>query len=114
MATITGSPATEVGHPAESIFLGWIRKFVRLVWPPMDHTTSAEVVDVPDLTLFERVQKFLWLASGLFSAASFAIPAIGFLVFDSAADPKANFLAAVVSACLFGVTSVLHFGPDEA
>ncbi len=61
-----------------------------------------------------RLRKFLWLSSGLFSAASFTNSAVGYLAFGTADGAATNFLAAVVSACLFGVASLLHFGPDEA
>ena len=74
----------------------------------------VEAVEEPDLTFPARVRKFLWLSSGLFSAASFVIPAIGYLAFGSVEGAGADFLAAVGSACLFGVASLLHFGPDEA
>ncbi len=76
--------------------------------------SPVEVVEEPYLTFPARVRKFLWLSSGLFSAASLMIPAIGYLAFGSVEGAPTNFLAAVVSACLFGLTSLLHFGPAEA
>lgn len=104
--------------PAEPTILDRIRF---LVWPAsMPMSADAEALamssstDAPPLTLFERFRKFLWLSSGLFSAASFAIPVVGLMAFGSFEGIGTNFLVAVVSACLFGLASVLHFGPDEA
>jgi len=74
----------------------------------------ADLSGSPDLTFFERCRKFLWLASGLFSAACFAVPAIGALAYSRTEGMSTSFLAAVVSGCLFGVASLLHFGPETA
>lgn len=78
--------------------------------PPM----SADLAESLELTILARIRKFLWLSSGLFSAASFAIPAIGVLAFGTLEGLDTSFLAAVVSACLFGLASLLHFGPETA
>jgi len=75
---------------------------------------AVAFLEVPVLTLMDRVRKFLWLSSGLFSAAAFAVPAIGVMVYGTFEGGGTSFLAAVVSACLFGVTTLLNFGPDEA
>jgi len=71
-------------------------------------------IEVPAYDLFARVRKFLWLSSGMFSAASFAIPFVGFMAYGTSQTASTNFLAAVVSACLFGIASLLHFGPEVA
>ena len=63
---------------------------------------------------FPRLRKFLWLASGLLSAACFAVPVMGLIAFGTAHDVGASFLIAVVSACVFGVASLWHFGPESA
>lgn len=96
-------------------------RFRYLVWPAsLPVAADAEALamsmsaEARPLTLFERFRKFLWLSSGLFSAASFAIPVVGLMAFGSFEGIGTNFLVAVVSACLFGLASVLHFGPDEA
>ncbi|HKW43590.1 MAG TPA: hypothetical protein VJP06_05315 [Thermoplasmata archaeon] len=75
---------------------------------------NVNVVEVSDLNFAGRVRMFLWLSCGLFSAGSFVISALGYLAFSSADHAGANFLAAIVSAFLFGVASVWHFGPDVA
>lgn len=77
-------------------------------------TLPPENLEPLELTFLARIRKFLWLSSGLFSAASFAIPAIGVLAFGSSDGIGTSFLAAIVSACLFGLTSFLHFGPETA
>ena len=113
VATTTESPsAADVLRPSGVAvlvrlrsLLVWLHKFI---YPP------AHDVEEPPLTFSARFRKFLWLSSGLFSAASFTIPAIGYLAFGTADGAATNFLAAVVSACLFGVASLFHFGPDEA
>ncbi len=61
-----------------------------------------------------RLRKFLWLSSGLFSAAALAVPMIGVLAFGSMEGVGPSFLAALASACVFGLASILHFGPDSA
>ncbi len=113
MATTTESPpATDLLRPSGSTLLVRVRSL--LAWLYKVLTQPAHEVEELPLTLTARFRKFLWLSSGLFSAASFTIPAIGYLAFGTADGAAMNFLAAVVSACLFGVASLLHFGPDEA
>ena len=75
---------------------------------------AADLAEPLELTFLARVRTFLWLSSGLFSVASFAIPAIGILAFGTLDGLGTSFLAGVVSACLFALTSLLHFGPDTA
>lgn len=81
---------------------------------PTVPAVPADLAEPLELNFLGRVRKFLWLSSGLFSAASFAIPAIGVLAFGTLDGLGASFLVAVVSACLFGLASLLHFGPDSA
>lgn len=72
---------------------------------------TAEVVAAP--TLFERVRKFLWLSSGMFSVGCLASAFAGFTALRAFESAGTNFLAAIVSAGLFGLASVLRFGPDS-
>jgi len=109
MATINESPRVDGPGSAAVVFL---RRAWKFLWPPAG--SLAETVPDVELTLVGRIRKFLWLSSGLFSAASFAIPAIGLFAYGTTEGMGTNFVAAVVSACLFGVTSLLHFGPNEA
>ena len=109
MATINESPHVDGTWSADVVFL---RRAWKFLWPPAG--SLAETVPDVELTLVGRIRKFLWLSSGLFSAASFAIPAIGLFAYGTTEGMGTNFVAAVVSACLFGVTSLLHFGPNEA
>jgi hypothetical protein len=81
---------------------------------PTAPAMPADLGEPLELTFLARICKFLWLSSGLFSAASFAIPAIGVLAFGTLDGLGTSFLAAVVSGCLFGLASLLHFGPDVA
>ncbi|MGI0149540.1 MAG: hypothetical protein ACREDF_08430 [Thermoplasmata archaeon] len=81
---------------------------------PAVPAVPADLAEPFELTFFARIRKFFWLSSGLFSAASFAIPAIGLLAFGTSDGVGTNFLAAIVSACLFGLASLLHFGPETA
>jgi len=110
MATINESPRVDGPWSAAVVFL---RRAWKFLWPPAGSLAVETVPDV-ELTLVGRIRKFLWLSSGLFSAASFAIPGIGLFAYGTTEGMGTNFLAAVVSACLFGVTSLLHFGPNEA
>jgi 4-hydroxybenzoate polyprenyltransferase len=81
---------------------------------------QAELAKPPSLVaslesfFFPRLRKFLWIASGLLSAACFAVPVMGLIAFGTANDVGASFVIAVASACLFGVASVRHFGPESA
>lgn len=70
--------------------------------------------ELTELTLLQRIRKFLWLSCGLFSAASFAIPAIGYAAFGTLEGTSTKFVAGVASACLFGLASLLNFGPETA
>jgi 4-hydroxybenzoate polyprenyltransferase len=63
---------------------------------------------------FPRIRRFVWIAFGLLSAACFAVPVMGLIAFGTANDVRASFVIAVVSACLFGVASLWHFGPESA
>ncbi len=81
----------------------------------LEPTETVEApVQITEYGLFGRLCKFLWLSSGMFSAASFAIPFIGYMTLGSTQVASTNFLAAIVSACLFGLASLLHFGPETA
>lgn len=111
MATITESPGAK-GHWRRALI--FLRRSWNFLWPPADPSLPAVTAPEVELTFVGRIRKFLWLSSGLFSAASFAIPAIGLFAYGTTDGMATDFLAAVVSACLFGVASVLHFGPDEA
>ncbi len=110
MATIVDS-VPPMPAPSETVRSSALAFLIR-VWKFL--ATPSVPVEEPELTFVGRVRKFLWLSSGLFSAGSFAISAFGLLVFGAVDAVATNFLAAVVSACLFGFASLLHFGPDTA
>ena len=82
--------------------------------------TQAELARVRSLLaslesyFFPRIRRFIWIAFGLLSAACFAVPVMGLIAFGTANDVRASFVIAVVSACLFGVASLWHFGPESA
>jgi 4-hydroxybenzoate polyprenyltransferase len=82
--------------------------------------TQAEPARVRSLLValesyfFPRIRRFVWIASGLLSAACFAVPVMGLVAFGTTNDVGASFVIAVVSACLFGVSSLWHFGPESA
>jgi hypothetical protein len=69
-----------------------------------------------DLSFPARIRKFLWLSSGLFSAACFAMPALGIFSLGAVETEGigASFLVGIPIACLFGLTSLLRFGPEPA
>ena len=79
-----------------------------------EHATPADLIEPLALMFFVRFRKFVWLSSGLFSAAALAVPMIGVLAFGSMEGVGSSFLAALASACLFGLASIMHFGPDSA
>lgn len=79
-----------------------------------EHATPADLMEPLGFNFLARLRKFLWLSSGLFSAAALAVPMIGVLAFGSMEGVGPSFLAALASACVFGLASILHFGPDSA
>jgi hypothetical protein len=61
-----------------------------------------------------RVRHFLWLSTGMFTAAALALAFLGYLwsgAFEAAASEVG---ASMVSGILFGVSCVLKFGPTDA
>jgi hypothetical protein len=62
----------------------------------------------------DRVPRFLWLASGMFSASALFLAFIGYFALSGADDAGRNFTAAVVSGALFATATILRFGPDSA
>ncbi len=102
------------GEVREPPVLALFRRLWAFLWPTNTELAPAAVDEGADLTFTGRVRKFLWLSSGLFSAASLAIPMIGYMAFGTFEGMVPNFVAAMMSAALFGLASFLHFGPDEA
>jgi|GEM_PF-3694659 len=82
--------------------------------------TESPSVDPPpppdDLwaTVLYRLPFLLWLFSGMFSLASLALAFAGYFGVGAFESANANFLAALVAAILFGVASLLKFGPESA
>jgi len=110
----TATPVARAEVVGESPAVAFLRGLWRWLWPPNAELALMNEAEVPVLTLMDRLRKFLWLSSGLFSAAAFAVPAVGVMVYGTFEGGGTSFLAAVISACLFGVTTFLNFGPDEA
>ena len=112
MATI--APSLGAAEHAEAIELRFFARIRKILAPSSAQRAPAAVGQTAELTFFGRLRKFLWLSSGLFSAASFAMPVIGFMAFGTFDGMGTNFLAAIVSGCFFGLASLLHFGPEVA
>ncbi len=74
---------------------------------------EANAAEVPELTLVGRFREFLWLASGMFSAAALSLSFLGYFTAGAVQDATQNFVAAVVAAVLFGVCTILKLGPDS-
>ena len=110
----TAAPVAHGEIVGESPALAFLRRLWKWLWPPNVGLVPANEAEAPVLTLMDRLRKFLWLSSGLFSAAAFAVPAFGVIAYGTFEGGGTSFLAAVASACLFGVTTLLNFGPDEA
>src|SRR2546428_8740559 len=109
MATINESPRVDGPWSAAVVFL---RRAWKFLWPPAGSLAAETVPDV-ELTLVGRIRKFVWLSSGLFSAASFAIPAIGLFVYGTTEGMGTNFLAAVLSASPLRVAASPPFSPHR-
>src|SRR5439155_22877379 len=110
----TAAPVAHAEAVGEGPAITLLRHLWKWLWPPDVELALANEAEAPVLTFMDRLRKFLWLSSGLFSAAAFAVPAIGVIAFVSFEGGGTSFLAAVVRACLVGVKTLLNFGPDEA
>ncbi len=75
--------------------------------------TVDEAVEEVAENLAVRVREFLWLASGMFSAAALFLSFMGYFSFGAAEAAGRNFAAAVVSSVLFGICTLLRLGPDS-
>jgi hypothetical protein len=64
-------------------------------------------------TFSGQMREFLWLASGMFSAAALSLSFLGYFSLGAMEDAARNFTAAVVSSVLFGICTILKLGPDS-
>ena len=60
-----------------------------------------------------RARHFIWLATGMFSAAALAIAFVGYTWTGALEAASSNFYASIASGALFGLAHVLRFGPSE-
>src|SRR5438093_12297187 len=68
-----------------------------------------------DAELPLRIRHFAWVSTGMVSAAALALASLGYLWTETFANAASNFLASIVAAALFGLSSFLKLGPtDEA
>jgi len=67
-----------------------------------------------DAELPLRIRHFVWLSTGMFSAAALALAFLGYAWIGSFSDAASNFLASVASGAIFGLSTVLKFGPKDA
>lgn len=74
--------------------------------------TEARTPAVEDLLI--RLRRFVWLSSGMFSIAAMSLAFSGYFGLGAVESAGANFLAAVAAAGLFGLASLLKFGPYSA
>lgn len=76
----------------------------------------SEAVHLEDVGvgLEVRIREFVWLSSGMFSAASLSLAFLAYFTLGAAEDAARNFGAAVVSSLLFGLCTVLKLGPESA
>lgn len=69
---------------------------------------------LPAVSLVSQIRTFLWLASGMFSVSALALAFLDYWIVSAAEQGGTHFLAAIVSAALFGFATVLKLGPSEA
>ncbi len=74
---------------------------------------EAEAV-LPAVSLISQVRHFLWLSSGMFSMSAFALAFVDYWTLGPAEQAATHFVAAVLSAALFGAATFLKFDPDDA
>lgn len=75
--------------------------------------TVEDAVVLDDVPFVARIREFLWLSSGMFSAAALSLSFLGYFTLGAPEDALRNFLAAVVSSVLFGLCTLLRLGPDS-
>src|SRR5438552_18770853 len=63
-----------------------------------------------DAELPLRIRHFVWLSTGMYSAAALALAFLGYLWTETFANAASNFLASIVSGAMFGLSSFLKFG----
>jgi hypothetical protein len=61
-----------------------------------------------------RVRHFVWLSSGMFSAAALAVAFVSYTFTGAFESASSHFFASILSGAIFGLTNVLRFGPSEA
>ncbi len=74
---------------------------------------ATPTVEESSETFSAHFREFLWLASGMFSAAALFLSFLGYFSFGAVEDAARNFTAAVVSSVLFGICTLLKLGPDS-
>src|SRR5256885_16961859 len=67
-----------------------------------------------DAELPVRIRHFVWLSTGMFSAAALALSFLGYAWTGTFAQAASNFLASIVSGAVFGISSCLQFRPADA
>ena len=75
--------------------------------------TVDEAVEEVGETFAVQIREFVWLASGMFSAAALFLSFMGYFSFGAADAAGRNFAAAVASSVLFGICTLLRLGPDS-
>jgi len=61
-----------------------------------------------------RVRRFVWLSTGMSSAASLGLAFMGYSGMGTFEDAASSFLASIVSGAMFGIACLLKLGPNEA
>ncbi|HKZ98454.1 MAG TPA: hypothetical protein VJ326_02535 [Thermoplasmata archaeon] len=69
--------------------------------------------DAPEPTFVERLEKFVWISSGMFSVAALGLAFTGYVTFAAYEEAGSNFLAAIAASGIFGLTTYLKFGPPS-
>jgi hypothetical protein len=83
----------------------------------MATTTAAQTAPAAaarSLSLRSQFRFFFCLSSGMFSMSALALAFLDHWGLGSAGQAATYFMATVVAAGLFGIATVLEFGPDQA
>jgi len=84
-----------------------------LVTSPAAAETSTDTTMEIEPSFEERIRKLLWVSSGMFSVVSLGLAFTGYAAMNAYQAASSNFLAAIGSAVLFGIASLLKYGPDS-
>lgn len=75
---------------------------------------EAVIVSEAPVSFISQIRTFLWLSSGMFSMSALALAFLDYWMVASSSQAELHVFAAIASALLFGLATILKLGPSEA